>query len=238
LAFDNTKAIRDQVIGNVHGIDINRISSVTLDFLSARILETMNDVAVGLYALRDWTFRYLEVTPFALLPGVNDVDLPAAWVNEGKQGGVWRLGEPLGRATWRPLHFVTDQLRRYPNESGPPQIYAVSGLRKLRMFPPPDGNMSLAILMLRSMPALVMDPVNPEDDGMTTFPELMRLAVYRGVAGEECRRKGDVAEYPLWIRRYESAVFDLLCSEQQGAPEPGFMPRYAGSADTGSELFD
>lgn len=234
MALEDTKAIRDQIIANVHGMNVDTMSTTALNRLTSRIVETMSDVLMGLWALRDFTFRYLEVNPFSMTAGENDVDLPATWVNEGKQGGIWRVGDPTGRIVWRPLHQVTDMLRRCPNERGIPRFYAISGLRKLRMFPPSDRDIDLSILMLRGSLTLIVDPDEdadpPEVDGMTLVSELMRLAVYRGTAGEESRRKGDIAEYSLWTRRYDTAVFDLICSEQQGSPEPGFLPRYAGGA--------
>lgn len=238
MALEDTEAIRDQIIANVHGIDVTRVSTPTLATVGARVVESMSDVAMGLWSLRDFTFRYLEVNPFAVAAGENDVDLPDEWVNEGKQGGIWRLDGTLGRVRWRPLHIVTASLRTRPDETGDPAIYSISGLRKLRMFPAPAADTNLAILMLRSMPALIAEPDTDEVDGALTFSEQARLAIYRGAAAEESRRKGNIAEYGLWTRRFDAAVFDLCCNEQQGQPEPGFLPRYAGGADVFPDVED
>lgn len=231
MSLDSANNIRDQVIANVHSVDDSRVSPNTLTRLQTRVEETMNDVAIEILGLRDWSFRYAEMAPANIGPGLgssadtnNDFDdlLPSGWANEGRQGGLWRLTEPLGRLVWKPLHEVTNLLRIRPTELGPPLYYSISKLRTIRVFPTPDMNYSIGGLYARDLGG---------DDFADFFPERAMLALYRGTAAEELRRKGNVAEYAIWKKRYDAACFDLICEQEQGMPDPRFLPRYAGAAD-------
>jgi hypothetical protein len=229
--FEDAATVRDQIRKNVHAIDSARISAATQANIDARIEESMNAAALEVWLLRDWTFRYVGAALTLLAADGNNQALPAetAWVNEGKQGGIWRVGEPKGRMTWRPLQVVNNLVLTRPDEQGPPLFYAVSQAT-LVVWPKPAQNFAVAIMALVSMPVIDGSQSAPAD-GLSMFSQAARYVVYLGAAAEESRRKGDLADYSVWSKKFEAAKFDLVISEHQGLQESGDMPRYAGSAD-------
>ena len=226
--LDNTATMLDGILANVHAIDSTRVSTATKDAIRARALDTMRSILLEVAKLRDFTFRYSITAAAALASGGTDVSVSGSWTNEGRDGGIWRNQEPLGRVYWRPLHDILHRLQTL-TETGPPQMYSVIGNRTVKVWPRADQAYTLYIVSLPEISSIADSTGG--SNGLSTYPEALRNAVYLGTAMWESRRKGNLVDYGTFKENYEAAKFDLVCSEGQGAPDPRFMPRFAGAAD-------
>lgn len=224
--MDSTQELIDTVMTQHHQLPQSKLAASQYAPLRLRILKNAKRAAIWLNMQRDWTFRYVDGATVTVLANTSDIALPAAWANEGQQGGVWLSAEEA-RVTWRRSGEVTDLLNSSAI-TGTPEVYTVIGNHTLRVWPKPAANTTFKLYYLSSGP--VLTDANP--GGITYFPNDWRETVlYERVIWQEMKDKGDVSSLSGQMDIVKEALFAMICDERQGKPEASDFPRYAGAAD-------
>ncbi len=220
----------DKVMVFHHQIPEARIAAGgAYDNLRSRLLSVAQRKLTEIINESDWTFRYVSHEAVTIdTTGLGT--LPAAWSNEGQQGGVW-LDPAVNarRLHWHRLGDVTSR-RETGTDAGEPEIYSVRGLREIITWPLPPVSMTVYVQYQASVGALT----DASPGGIDVLPEQWRDSVlYEMVLLEEMEKKGNQPSLPYQLQMVSKNRFMMLCQERQGKPEVQMMPRYAGSADVG-----
>lgn len=228
--MDGTDDLIDAVMMDVHHIDQSKLAAAANTKLRARLLREAQRALLPIWSARDWSFKYVEAT--VSLTTANDVSLPAAWGDEGRQGGVWNqaLQDPI---PWARAGEVTTMLRQNPSLSGPPRLYTVIDAYKLRVFPTPDQTYTIQLRYEQKVPVLT----DAEPGNLDALPYQWRGVLFEALAERECAAKGDSEGRATYRERYARALYDMMCGADQGKPWPLEVPRHPATASLGGDIW-
>jgi hypothetical protein len=239
VALEHTQAAIDNLLTDHHQISLSKIAVSSMERLRRRITRNLQRVAIRLWNMRNWTFTYVDLTDGSLVLTVannSEVDLPAEWANEGKDGGVWLFDEPKTPLRWR----RSGEIAHYRNghrAEGTPELYTVVGLRKLQGWPFATGDTKLSLRYQATAP-IIADSDDPDTNGLSRFPADWRDTVlYEWLVWYEMKDKGDVAGMASQWELVRDAILDMCCKEHQGKPWEEHLPRFEGSADVMAEMY-
>jgi hypothetical protein len=231
--FDEFHQLVTAILRDEHQLPIEIYGVTDLDRHRARITRSANRVFRRIWGLRDWTFKYVEDGVVTIPAGTHEGNLPAGWVNEGRQGGVWTREEPRREVTWKRAGLLRNMVNTNPNEEGLPLHYSVIagavGAHRLLVFPKDSVDRELLVSYEKATPLLVDDPGGPSIGEIDALPYQWRHVLYEWTVAREMKAKGDLSSYGEQMREVGESLFDMVCGEHQGKPSQEWMPSYAGA---------
>ena len=78
MALDTTEDLISMVLTDHHQVSTTKVASSAYAAWRARLLRVAQRVLRRIWALRDWTFAYIEDDTLVIVANTSDVDLPVA----------------------------------------------------------------------------------------------------------------------------------------------------------------
>jgi hypothetical protein len=228
--FDEFNQLVTAVLQDEHSLDPEIYASGDLSRHRRRITRSGNRVIKRMWGLRDWTFKYVDAEEITLLANTNEVLLPQAWVNEGRQGGVWTRDEPRYPLRWARSGVVRNMIQSGPPEDGQPIYYSVSGQTQRKLLvTPKDGVDRVLVLSYEAATPTLLDGDSGDIGNIDCLPFQWRHILYEWIVAREMKAKGSLGEYAEQMRDVAESLFDMVCNEHQGKPGLENAPPYAGA---------
>lgn len=239
-AIPGVVEVIDEVLLRHYRIAASKTASGTYATLRAQILSSLADEVIQVWNLHDWRFRYIDDDITIPAAGGSDDgytgELPGDWSNEGRQGGVWLADPDRGQLRWKRRQEVIDLQRTYPDITGIPEWYTVTGTDTLSVYPKQIANRTLHVSYEQAAPNLTDSAT--DSGGLEAFPaQWIRSVLLSGTILREMLRKGRSELAAAQAEMYKNALFTMVCQERQGKPWEDVLPRFAGSSDVYMDWF-
>jgi hypothetical protein len=228
--YDEWNQVVTAILKEVHQLDPDIYDPDDLDIHRDQITSNGNRVIRYMWGLRDWTFKYIRDADIVVPANAHESnDLPADWVNEGRQGGLWTNFDPRYQVKWARAGAVRNMIASAPDETGAPRWYSVIGLRKLIIFPKNAAEQAFKADYEMQAPTLDAPGDVGDVGNLDALPYQWRHVLYEGTAAREYRDAGDLGQSAVSSEDFKTGLFDMICGEAQGKPGAEIMPPYAGA---------
>lgn len=224
------KNLVDKVMVDHYRIRDTKIAATTYAPVRERIFANAQATIFNVCTLRDFTFLYVD-DQITLLGGDTDVDFPAGFSTEGLNGGIWHANLKY-RIPFRRSGIITHLINTDPGH-GDPTLYTVVNSITARFWRGVDVDTPLLVRYKSAGPTISDDE---NDLGLAIIPERWRLTViYEGTVLREMMDMKDFASAAGQKAKFDGALFNMLCEEQQGEPETWTMPIFPGATGYDAE---